>query len=59
MNDNTNFKIKDLKNSIENIWENKENISSSTKGEDRDAIEKCLDLLDSGEARVSEKIENN
>ena len=59
MNDNTNFKIEDLKNSIENIWENKENISSSTKGKDRDAIEKCLDLLDSGEARVSEKINNN
>ena len=59
MNDNTNFKIEDLKNSIENIWENKENISSSTKGKDRDAIEKCLDLLDSGEARVSEKIKNN
>ena len=39
MNDNTNFKIEDLKNSIENIWENKENISSSTKGKDRDAIE--------------------
>ena len=59
MNDNTNFKIEDLKNSIENIWENKENISPSTKGKERDAIEKCLDLLDSGEARVSEKINNN
>ena len=59
MNDNTNFKIEDLKNSIENIWKNKENISSSTQGKDRDAIEKCLDLLDSGEARVSEKINNN
>ena len=59
MNDNTNFKIEDLKNNIENIWENKENISSSTQGKDRDAIEKCLDLLDSGEARVSEKINNN
>ena len=59
MNDNKDFKIEDLKNSIENIWENKENISSSTKGKDRDAIEKCLDLLDSGEARVSEKTENN
>ena len=59
MNDNKDFKIEDLKNRIENIWENKENISSSTKGKDRDAIEKCLDLLDSGEARVSEKTENN
>ncbi|MFL2683775.1 MAG: 2,3,4,5-tetrahydropyridine-2,6-dicarboxylate N-succinyltransferase [Alphaproteobacteria bacterium] len=59
MNDNTNFKIEDLKNDIENIWKNKENISSSTQGRDRDAIEKCLDLLDSGEARVSEKINNN
>ena len=59
MNDNTNFKIEDLKNNIENIWKNKENISSSTQGKDRDAIEKCLDLLDSGEARVSEKINNN
>ena len=56
---NINLKIEDLKNNIESIWQNKENISSSTKGKEREVIEECLALLDSGQARVSEKIEKN
>ena len=45
--------------SLTDIDLNKENISSSTTGKDREVIEECLQLLDSGEARVSEKIEKN
>src|SRR5210317_1697946 len=59
MNTNSDPKVEDLKNNIENIWLNKENISSSTSGKDREVIEECLQLLDSGKARVSEKIEKN
>jgi 2,3,4,5-tetrahydropyridine-2-carboxylate N-succinyltransferase len=59
MNNNLNLNIEDLKNNIESIWQNKENISSSTKGKEREVIEECLALLDSGQARVSEKIEKN
>jgi len=59
MNNNMNLKIEDLKNNIESIWKNKENISSSTTGKEREVIEDCLALLDSGQARVSEKIEKN
>jgi 2,3,4,5-tetrahydropyridine-2,6-dicarboxylate N-succinyltransferase len=59
MTENINTKLETLKENIENIWNNKENISSSTKGHNRDIIEECLDLLDSGKVRVSEKLENN
>ena len=47
-----------LKNKIEEIWNKKENISSSTEGTERNSIEECLSLLDSGKVRVSEKINN-
>ena len=46
MNNNMNLKIEDLKKNIESIWENKENISSSTSGKEREVIEECLALLD-------------
>ena len=59
MTNTTDTNLEDLKNSIEKIWNTKENISSSTKGMERDAIEECLSLLDSGKVRVSEKIEGN
>ena len=54
-----NTNLEDLKNLIEEIWNNKENISSSTKGAERNAIEECLSLLDRGKVRVSEKIEGS
>jgi 2,3,4,5-tetrahydropyridine-2-carboxylate N-succinyltransferase len=40
---------------IEDLWERRESLSSSTKGEARDAVEAALDALDSGQARVAEK----
>ncbi len=56
MTNTTNTNLEDLKNTIEKIWNKKESISSSTKGTERNVIEECLGLLDSGEVRVSEKI---
>lgn len=41
---------------IEAAFENRGEINFSTKGEVRDAVETALALLDSGEARVAEKI---
>ena len=51
--------LQELENEIENIWENRDNINSTTSGKTRDVIEKSLGLLDNGEARVSQKIDNN
>jgi 2,3,4,5-tetrahydropyridine-2-carboxylate N-succinyltransferase len=44
-----------LQQPIEDLWERRESLSSSTKGEARDAVEAALDALDSGEVRVAEK----
>ena len=59
MTNSTNTNLEDLKNTIEEIWNKKESISSSTDGIERNVIEECLGLLDSGEVRVSEKIGDN
>ena len=45
----------ELASTIEEAWNNREEISSSTKGPIRDAVEAALDALDSGQVRVSEK----
>ncbi|MGV0911558.1 2,3,4,5-tetrahydropyridine-2,6-dicarboxylate N-succinyltransferase [Martelella sp. FOR1707] len=47
-----------LEKTIDNAFENRGEISVSTKGEVRDAVEEALNLLDSGEARVAEKQEH-
>ncbi len=44
-----------LQKIIETAWENRDQVSFSTKGEVRDAVEQALDLLDKGEARVAQK----
>ena len=44
-----------LQQPIEDTWERRDTLSSSTKGEARDAVEAALDALDSGEVRVAEK----
>jgi len=41
---------------INSAWEERGTISSSTKGEIRDAVQQALDGLDSGKLRVAEKI---
>jgi 2,3,4,5-tetrahydropyridine-2-carboxylate N-succinyltransferase len=42
---------------IETAFENRAEINLSTKGDVRDAVETALNLLDSGQARVAEKVD--
>jgi 2,3,4,5-tetrahydropyridine-2-carboxylate N-succinyltransferase len=44
-----------LQTAIDAAWENRSKITSSTKGETRDAVETSLELLDRGAVRVAEK----
>jgi 2,3,4,5-tetrahydropyridine-2-carboxylate N-succinyltransferase len=44
-----------LENTIDQAWENRAEISSSTMGEVREAVDHALNLLDSGAARVAAK----
>jgi 2,3,4,5-tetrahydropyridine-2,6-dicarboxylate N-succinyltransferase len=46
-----------LQKTIETAWDNRESISSATRGEMRDAVEAALESLDKGHARVAEKID--
>jgi 2,3,4,5-tetrahydropyridine-2-carboxylate N-succinyltransferase len=46
-----------LQRPIEDLWERRENLSSATKGEARDAVEAALNALDDGQVRVAEKTE--
>jgi 2,3,4,5-tetrahydropyridine-2-carboxylate N-succinyltransferase len=48
-----------LSSIIETAFENRAEVTLSTKGEVRDAVETALNLLDSGQARVAEKIDGN
>ncbi len=41
---------------IDDAWDSRETLSAATKGEVRDAVEQALADLDSGRARVAEKI---
>ncbi len=42
-----------LENTVDQAWENRADISSSTTGEIREAVEHALDLLDNGTVRVA------
>jgi 2,3,4,5-tetrahydropyridine-2-carboxylate N-succinyltransferase len=44
-----------LETTIEKAFEDRDRISTATRGEVRDAIEAALDLLDRGQARVAER----
>ena len=44
-----------LQQTIETAWEQRDKITTATRGEVRDAIDAALDLLDKGEARVAGK----
>lgn len=46
----------DLQRTIEEAWEAREGIGVSTTGAVREAVETALDMLDSGKARVAEKV---
>jgi 2,3,4,5-tetrahydropyridine-2-carboxylate N-succinyltransferase len=45
----------DLAHTIDAAWEDRANVSPSTTGAVREAVEHALNLLDSGKARVAEK----
>jgi 2,3,4,5-tetrahydropyridine-2-carboxylate N-succinyltransferase len=47
-----------LESVIEAAWENRAEISASTRGEVRDAVQEALNLLDSGQARVASRGED-
>ena len=49
--------MSDLKNIINDAFENKEGISLTTTGRIRDAVNSTLDQLDEGLLRVSEKVD--
>ncbi|NCT41310.1 MAG: 2,3,4,5-tetrahydropyridine-2,6-dicarboxylate N-succinyltransferase [Alphaproteobacteria bacterium] len=49
--------MSDLKAIIEQAWEDRADLNDNTQGEVRDAVETALVKLDSGEARVAEKID--
>ena len=44
-----------LETAIEAAWDTRDQITSATTGETRDAIEETLNALDSGKLRVAEK----
>ncbi|MBI1275767.1 2,3,4,5-tetrahydropyridine-2,6-dicarboxylate N-succinyltransferase [bacterium] len=48
----------DLQAAVEAAWQQKETINSATKGEAREAVEQVMALLDTGELRVANKINN-
>ena len=56
MNNSSQDKVLSLQSNIENIWLNKESVNSDSSEEVKGYIEKTLQLLDSGQIRVSEKI---
>ena len=46
----------DLQKTIEAAWEARDTVNTQTKGAVRDAVTTALDMLDSGKARVAEKV---
>jgi 2,3,4,5-tetrahydropyridine-2-carboxylate N-succinyltransferase len=53
--ESTSMSNADLAKTIDAAWEARNEISSSTQGAVREAVETALELLDSGKARVAEK----
>ena len=47
--------LRHLQSIVEQAFEDRATVNAQTKGEVRDAVEKALAMLDSGEARVAEK----
>jgi 2,3,4,5-tetrahydropyridine-2-carboxylate N-succinyltransferase len=46
----------DLQKTIDSAWEGRDALGPTTKGAARDAVEAALEALDSGKARVAEKV---
>jgi 2,3,4,5-tetrahydropyridine-2-carboxylate N-succinyltransferase len=48
-----------LEQTIEALWDARDSLSPATTGDARDAVTAALDLLDSGERRVAEKVDGS
>ena len=48
-----------LEQTIETLWDARDTLSPATTGEPRDAVNAALELLDSGERRVAEKVDGH
>ena len=49
--------MSDLHAVIEAAWERRDEVGADTNGEVRNAVDRALSLLDSGEARIAEKVD--
>lgn len=49
----------DLQTTIEQAWENRASLNDKTLGAEREAVETALNMLDSGQARIAEKIDGS
>ena len=47
----------DLQGLIERAWDERESIGPGTKGDVRQAVDSAITALDSGEARIAEKLD--
>jgi 2,3,4,5-tetrahydropyridine-2-carboxylate N-succinyltransferase len=57
MNDAPGWTLEDLEHAIEESWEAQAEIGPTTIGFQRETVEQAIDLLDSGQLRVAEKID--
>lgn len=49
----------DLATTVDAAWEARAEIGTGTKGAVREAVEQAIEMLDSGEARVAEKVDGD
>ena len=47
--------VASLESAVNNAFEARDNVTTSTKGEVRDAVDSALELMDKGDARVAER----
>jgi 2,3,4,5-tetrahydropyridine-2,6-dicarboxylate N-succinyltransferase len=57
MNDKPGWTLEDLEQAIEGSWEAQDELGPTTVGFQRETVEDAIDLLDSGQLRVAEKID--
>ena len=57
MNDQPGWTLEDLEKAIEDSWDAQADISPTTIGFQRETVEQAIDLLDSGQLRVAERID--
>jgi len=51
--------MQELRSIIEKAWDNRDDVTASTSGEVRGAVQETLDALDSGKLRVAEKVDGS